>query len=48
MAKGQEDGITILLRLAGYPVGWVKEEDDGMVVGVGARMGGVSCPSCGQ
>jgi len=48
MAKGQEDGITILLRLAGYQVGWVKEEDNGIVVEVGTEMEGVICPSCGS
>lgn len=48
MAKGQENGITILLRLEGQHVGQVKEEDNRIMVEVETDMGGVSCPSCGS
>ncbi len=48
MAKGRENGITILLGLEGYHVGWVREEKEGIVVKVGTGVEGVSCPNCGS
>ncbi len=47
LTKGQEDGITIRLGFGGYYVGWMKEEDKGIVGEVGTEIGGISCPSCG-
>jgi transposase len=48
MAKDQENGITILLGLEGYHVGWVREGNEGIVVEVGIRVERTSCPNCGS
>ncbi len=46
MAKSQENGITILLRLKGYKVGKVSEGTEGIVVEVKANASGIRCPHC--
>lgn len=46
MAKGQEDGITILLGLEGYIVGKVREGDGGIMVEVKSAIGKANCPHC--
>lgn len=46
MAKGHQDGITILLGLEGYMVGKVREGDEGIVVEVNSAIGKVNCPHC--
>lgn len=48
MAKSQENGSTILLRLKGYGVEKVMEEEEGIIAEVGA-IGStrLNCPRCG-
>jgi len=46
MAKGQENGITILVRLKGYKVGEVSEGTEEIMVEVKANPGGIRCPHC--
>jgi len=46
MAKGQPDGITILLGLKGYKVGEVRERNEEIVVEARIRERKASCPYC--
>ena len=46
MAKSQENGTTILLRLEGYEVGKVIEEEKGIVVEVGTELKKQVCQCC--
>jgi len=44
MAKSQQNGSTILLRLKGYEVEKVMEEEEGVI----AEVKKLSCPWCGS
>ena len=46
MAKSQGNGTTILLKLEGYGVGEVIEEEKGIVVEVGTDVNKPACPCC--
>ena len=47
MAKGQQDGITILLGIKGYEVGKVRERDEDFVVEIESLPKREPCPCCG-
>ena len=47
MAKGQQDGITILLGIKGYEVGKVMEGEEDFVVEVESIPRRGPCPRCG-
>ena len=48
MARGQQDGITILLGLKGYRIGKVTEGEGEVTVEVKPEQGKLACSHCGS